>query len=240
MMELAREKRFTFDTFVVGPSNEEAFRAAKRAAAGESHGPLVLCGATGLGKTHLLRSIAAQACTRLPPEQVVYLRIDDFIAELVTALRSDTYGVFAGQYRKASVFLLDDIQFIAGKEQTQKELSALLAALREKGCSVVLTSDRPLGELRYLEAYLAESFAGCLVTEIREADAPTRLEIVRRKAKERGLALQEEELRCIAEHITGSVRRMEGVLSRIEALRELSGSDVCVERVVEDMKRITF
>lgn len=239
MMEFCRsvpDERLAFDTFVVGACNAEAFSAAKSAAAGEQHGLLVLWSGAGLGKTHLLRAIAAQAQKRLPTEQVVYLQTDTYIAELIAAIRADARAAFADQYRKAAVFLLDDIQSAAGKEQTQQELGALLTALQGKGCTVVLTSDRPPEELG---ACFAKMLAGCRAVKLREADTATRLDIVRHKAAEWGFALQEEELCCIAEKITGSVCRMEGVLRRIMALRELGAEDVCVEGVVEDVKRTT-
>ena len=225
--------RFTFSTFVVGDSNRMAYNAAQAVAAGFDKycNPLVVYGDSGLGKTHLLHAIAAAVEASDPDAEIVCLKGDAFTNELVEAIHASTGAQFREKYRHAAVFLMDDVQFIAGKKQTQEEFFNTFEALYESGCSIVLTMDRPPREVSRLEERIASRFEGGLMVEIREPDYETRLEIVKRKAEERGLALSAEDAAQIAGRVTGSIRQIEGILNK---LRILAGEDtLSVETVMK-------
>ena len=214
--------KFTFDNFVVGDSNRMAYSAAQAVAAGfdEYCNPLVIYGDPGLGKTHLLNAIAMAVGRAEPDAEIVCLKGDEFTNEMVEAIRDDTNAQFREKYRNAAVFLMDDVQFIAGKKQTQEEFFNTFDALYQNGCSIVLTMDRHPRELSRLEERISSRFEGGLMVEIGEPEYDTRFEIVRRKALERGLKLELQDLEYIAHGVTGSVRRIEGVLNKLKALSE--------------------
>ena len=229
--------RYTFDTFVVGESNRVAYDSALAVVQGRNEfcNPLVIYGTPGLGKTHLLRAIEEQAKKNLPQEEVVFLRGDEFTNDLIDAIRNHATSQFREKYRNASVFLMDDIQFIEGKERTQEEFYNTFDTLCGNGCSIVIALDRPLWKMNRLEERIRSRFEGGLVAEITEPDAETRLAIVERKAAERGLELQERDARYIAEHVTGSVRQLEGVLNSIKAANRAVPETRLVEETVRRM-----
>lgn len=225
--------KFTFESFVVGDSNRAAYTAAQAVAAGfdEYCNPLVIYGSPGLGKTHLLNAIAYAINASSPNVDVVCLKGDEFTNELVDAIRDDTNAQFRNKYRNASVFLMDDVQFIAGKKQTQEEFFNTFDALYQNGCSIVITMDRPPRELSRLEERITSRFEGGLMVEIGEPDLDTRLEIIKKKAEERGLTLSQDDTEYIANRVTGSVRQLEGVLNK---LKVFAGQNA-IHEVVEGM-----
>ena len=226
--------KFTFDSFVVGEANRMAYNAAQAVAAGfdEYCNPLVIYGNPGLGKTHLLNAIAFAVSASEPDAQVVCLKGDEFTNELVGAIRDDTNAQFRDKYRNASVFLMDDVQFIAGKKQTQEEFFNTFDALYQNGCSIVITMDCPPRELNKLEERITSRFEGGLLVEIGEPDRDTRLEIIKQKATERGLALSQDDIAYIADRITGSVRQLEGALNKLKVFVDQK-SGISVRDVIE-------
>ena len=227
---------YSFETFVVGNSNHLAYTAARAVAKGHARysNPLVIYGGPGLGKTHLLNAIAMEVKRENPSASIVSIKGDDFTNYLVEAIQSKTGAAFREKYRSADVFLMDDMQFIAGKKQTQEEFYNTFDTLYQAQCRIVLALDRPLCELVTLEERLRSRFEGGLLVEITEPDYETRLEIIKSKAAQRGISLTSQEMRCIAEQACGSVRRIEGVLNQLRMMRELQGETlVSLETVVE-------
>lgn len=225
--------KFTFETFVTGSSNQLAFRAAQNVAAGNNEycNPLVIYGNPGLGKTHLLRAIASFVGRNAPETRIVSIRGDEFTNEFIEAIRSESNAQFREKYRTATLFLMDDAQFIAGKKQTQLEFYNTFDTLYQNGCSIVLTMDRPPRELDRLDERIASRFEGGLVAEIEEPEYDTRLEIIFRKAEERGLVLSPSQADYIATNMTGSIRRIEGLLNKLKAF----GDTAQLEKIVDGM-----
>lgn len=220
----AEDNGLTFDTFVVGDSNRMAHAAARAVAQPGSccGNPLVIYGDTGLGKTHLLNAIAAEVRAREPESRVVFSKGDSFVNELVDSIRTKSNDRFREKYRSADCFLIDDVQFIAGKHATQEEFFNTFEALYESGCRIVLAMDRPPRELETLEKRLRGRFEGGLMVEVAPPDYETRLAIVREKARLRELSLSEEDMALIAEELPGSVRRIEGLLNQLKAGESLA------------------
>lgn len=212
---------YTFENFVVGPSNRLAFGAAKAVATEHSryNNPLVIYGASGLGKTHLLNAIAAAVAEGKPDASVVYMKGEDFTNELIDAIAQERRTEFRNKYRNAEYFLMDDIQFIAGKKQTQEEFFNTFDKLYEANCQIVLALDRPLSELPALQDRIRNRFEGGLIVEIEAPDFETRRSIIRSKAAQRKIVLTEDEIATIAHRITCDVRKLEGVLNRVKAIR---------------------
>lgn len=214
---------YTFEQFVVGPSNRLAYAAAQAVIAEHSRyqNPLVIYGASGLGKTHLLNAIATAVAENNPDVSVVYVKGENFTHELIEAIARDQKTEFRNKYRCAEYFLMDDIQFIAGKKQTQEEFFNTFERLYEANCQIVLTMDQPLNELTTLQERICNRFEGGLLLEIEPPDFEMRCAIIRSKAKQRNIVLNEEDIKLIAQQITSDVRKLEGVLNKVKALRAL-------------------
>ena len=212
---IQERERYRFHSFVVGESNKLAFNSAQYVAAGFDQfcNPLIIYGGSGLGKTHLLNAIVAAVRVGSPSSNIVYTRGDMFTNEMVEAIKSDTNTQFRAKHRCASLFIMDDAQFIGGKKATQEELLNTFDELYSKGCSIVLAMDRAPNELCTLEDRIRSRFEGGLVVQIQEPEYETRLQIVKNKAAERSLCLKDEDMIFIAENVTGSVRRIEGILN---------------------------
>ncbi len=231
---------FTFETYVVGPSNKLAYAAARSVAEspGKNYNPLFIYGDSGLGKTHLLYAIAHQLQRRDPEAKIVYIKGDDFTNELVNAIREGKNIEFREKYRQATLLLVDDIQFIAGKQQTQEEFFHTFNTLYESGKQIVLTSDRPPREMTQLEDRLQTRFEWGLMVDVTPPDFETRLAIIKTKAALLGVQLPDEVTGYIAENVTANVRQIEGTLNKILAYRDLLGNAVdeqAVSRAVQDM-----
>ncbi len=216
---------YTFDRFVVGPSNQMAFAAAQAVVAQRSRyrNPLIIQGASGLGKTHLLNAIACAAAERDPDTSIVCMKGDDFTNDLVEAIVHDRGTDFRKKYRGADYFLMDDIQFIAGKKQTQEEFFNTFDNLYEANCQIVLAIDRPLYDLTTLQERIRNRFEGGLIVEVTAPDFETRCAIIKTKADLRGLSLTESEISAIAQRITCDIRKLEGVLNQLKAARSIPG-----------------
>lgn len=231
---------FTFETYVVGPQNKLAYAAAKAVAEKPAEGfnPLFIYGESGLGKTHLLYAIAHLMRSRRPESRIVYIKGDDFTNELVSSIRENRNAEFREKYRQADILLVDDIQFIAGKIQTQEEFFHTFNTLYESGKQIVLTSDRPPREMTQLSDRLMSRFESGLMVDVAPPDFGTRLAIIHNKAALLGVKLPDEVMDYIAENVTTNVRQLEGTLNKILAYRDLLGDQVdeeSVGRAVRDM-----
>ena len=231
---------FTFETYVVGPQNKLAYAAAKAVAEKPAEGfnPLFIYGESGLGKTHLLYAIAHLMRSRRLESRIVYIKGDDFTNELVSSIRENRNAEFREKYRQADILLVDDIQFIAGKIQTQEEFFHTFNTLYESGKQIVLTSDRPPREMTQLSDRLMSRFESGLMVDVAPPDFETRLAIIHNKAALLGVKLPNEVMDYIAENVTTNVRQLEGTLNKILAYRDLLGDQVdeeSVGRAVRDM-----
>ena len=237
---LLESGEFTFDTFVVGGSNKLAHAAAKAVAEApaQRYNPLLIYGDSGLGKTHLIYAIAHEIRKRDPNSRIVYIKGDDFTTELVQAIQSGTTAAFKEKYRKADLLLMDDVQFIAGKLQTEEEFFHTFNALYESKKQIVLTSDRPPAEMTKLSNRLQTRFEWGMLADVQPPDFETRLAIVKNKAAMRGTMLDEKLAVYIAENVTANVRQLEGSINKILAYRDLEGKDLdenTVNRAFQDI-----
>ena len=230
---------YTFERFVVGSSNRYAYSAARAVAdipGRAGYNPLFIYGESGLGKTHLLYAIAHTIHANHPDYKSVYIKGDTFTNELVAAIREGRNQQFREKYREADVFLMDDVQFIAGRESTQEEMFHTFNTLYEAGHQIVFTSDRPPKELLRLDQRLQTRFEQGLPADIKPPDYETRMAIIKTKAVRMGLDLPEFLLQLIAENITANVRQIEGTINKIMAYRDLMGATVDKDTVVRAVK----
>ncbi len=233
-------EEYTFERFVVGSSNKFAHAAALAVAEhpGQVYNPLYIHGESGLGKTHLLYAIAHTVHQRHPNMSVVYVKGETFTNELIQAIREGRNQEFRDKYRFADVFLMDDVQFVAGRASTQEELFHTFNSLYELKKQIVFTSDRPPKEMLRLEDRLKTRFEWGLLADIQPPDYETRMAIIKNKAIRMGVDLPETLLQLIAENITANVRQIEGTVNKIMAYQQLMGDSVdkdTVFRAVKDM-----
>ena len=241
-VSLLESSAFTFENFVVGPSNKLAFAAAKAVAASpaEHYNPLFIYGDSGLGKTHLIYAIAHEIRQSRPSSKIVYIKGDDFINEFIETVRSGRGQDFRTKYREADLLLVDDIQFVAGKEETQNEFFHTFNTLYEAGRQIVLTSDRPPQEMSKLDDRLRTRFEWGLLVDVQPPDLETRIAIIQNKAAQLGLVISQDIVNYIAEHVTANVRQLEGTVKKIKAYKDLLESDLSTENVneaISDMLR---
>src|SRR6266496_2743806 len=236
--ELPFNPRNTFDTFVVGNNNTFAHAAAMAVsqAPGKSYNPLFLYGGTGLGKTHLLHAIGQHVATHKKGARVTYLSSEKFTNEFIDAIQNNQLVRFRRKFRQTDVFLIDDIQFLAGKERIQEEFFHTFNTLHEAHKQIVLTCDRPASEIQNLEQRLVSRFEWGLVTDMQPPDVETRLAILRKKEKMMGVQLDESVLGFLANRIRTNIRRLEGALIRVASYASLTGKKLSVE-VVEGLLR---
>ncbi len=230
--------QFTFDTFVVGSSNQHAFSAAEAVAEERTkvYNPLFLYGQSGLGKTHLLYAIANRIQQKHPEYNIVYLRGEQFTNEFIEAVRSGKNFEFRDKYRNADLLLMDDIQFIAGKDATQEEFFHTFNTLYENKRQIVLTSDRVPSDMLRLEERLRTRFEWGLIVDIQPPDYETRYAIIKNKALSYGLELPDDVCDYLAENITNNVRQIEGTVKKIKAYHDLGGWKINIENVSRAIK----
>src|SRR6266700_1226303 len=228
----------TFDTFVVGNNNNFAYAAALAVAQapGKSYNPLFLYGGVGLGKTHLLHAIGHYVATNKKGARVSYVSSEKFTNEYIDGIQNNQIVRFRKRYRQTDVLLIDDIQFLAGKERIQEEFFHTFNALHEGHRQIVLTCDRPASEIHNLEHRLVSRFEWGLVTDLQPPDVEMRLAILHKKAQLMGVELPEEILSFLANRIRTNVRRLEGALIRVASFAALTGKKLSVE-VVEGLLR---
>lgn len=225
---LMGSEEYTFDRFIVGSSNRFAYNAAQAVAndPGKSYNPLFLYGESGLGKTHLLYSIYHTIRQNHSDYQIIYIKGDEFTNELSEAIRLRSTDAFRQKYRDKDLLLVDDIQFIAGKEQTQEEFFNTFNNLYEAGKQIVLTSDRPPSDMLRLEDRLRTRFEWGLMADIQPPDYETRCAIIKNKSILLGLNLPSDIIEYIAQNITANVRQLEGTIKRLMAYRDLMDSEI--------------
>ena len=232
--------QFTFENFVVGPSNRFAHSAsiAVSKTPGQVYNPLFIYGPPGVGKTHLLYAIANGIRRSNPDANVVYIKGDQFTNELIAAIQSGKNIEFRSKYREADLFLIDDVQFIAGKESTQEEFFHTFNKLYEENKQIVMTSDRKPSDMLTLEDRLKTRFEWGLMADVQPPDYETRMAILKNKAKQLGLDLSDDVCNYIAVNITSNVRQIEGTVKKILAYRDLNNMPLDLEHisaVISDM-----
>ena len=222
------EDEYTFKQFIVGSSNKFAHAAATAVAnnPGRSYNPLFIYGQSGLGKTHLLYAIASAVRGTYPNDRIIYIKGEDFTNELINSIQTARVQEFRDKYRSSDVLLVDDVQFIAGKDSTQEEFFHTFNTLYESKKQIVLTSDRPPKEINLLEDRLKTRFEWGLIADIQPPDYETRIAIIRLKAESLGIELSSEINDYIATTITANVRQLEGTVKKIKALHELMGREI--------------
>ena len=235
--------QFNFDNFVVGPSNRFAHGAAIAVTnhPGDVYNPLFIYGPPGVGKTHLLYAIANGIRKSKPDANIVYIKGDQFTNELIDAIKTGKNIEFRSKYREADLFLIDDVQFIAGKESTQEEFFHTFNKLYEEHKQIVMTSDRKPSDMLTLEDRLKTRFEWGLLADIQPPDYETRMAILKNKAGQLGLTLNDEVCNYIAINITNNVRQIEGTVKKIMAYRDLNDMPMDlpnISRAIDDMFKV--
>jgi chromosomal replication initiator protein len=231
--ELAFNPKNTFDTFVVGQNNQFSHAAAIAVAQtpGRTYNPLFVYGGVGLGKTHLLHAIGQYVVNHKKGARVAYVSSEKFTNEFIDAIQNNSLAKFRKKYRQTDLLLIDDVQFFAGKERIQEEFFHTFNALHEGHKQIVLTCDRPPGEMQNLEQRLVSRFEWGLVTDLQPPDVETRLAILRKKAHSMGVQLPDDVLSFLANRIRTNIRRLEGALIRVASYASLTGKKLTLEMI---------
>lgn len=232
--------KYTFDTFVVGASNQFAHAACKAVAGqpGEHYNPLFIYGGVGLGKTHLVNAIGHEILDANPEARLLYLSSESFMNELIAALRKDRMDDFRSRFRRMDVLILDDVQFLAGRERTQEEFFHTFNSLYENHRQIILTSDKFPKEIPDLEERVRNRFESGLIADIQSPDVETRVAILEKKAEIEQIDLPHEVAIFLASHIDSNVRQLEGSLTRLRAFASLNKCEITVEFAREVLQSI--
>lgn len=231
-------EKYTFDNFVVGNSNRFAQSAALAVAEAPAYAynPLFLYGGVGLGKTHLMHSIANYIKQNNPNTKIAFLSAETFTTELINSIKDNKNQEFRNKYRSIDVLLVDDIQFIAGKPTTEEEFFHTFNALHDANKQIVLSSDRPPHEIRTLEERLRSRFGWGLICDIQPPDYETRIAILKKRAQNENISVNDEIIEFIAQKVKSNIRDLEGVFNRVVAYRGLINKDITLEVAMEALK----
>ncbi|MGL4911743.1 MAG: chromosomal replication initiator protein DnaA [Romboutsia sp.] len=232
--------KYTFDTFVIGNSNRFAHAACVAVAESpaKAYNPLFLYGGVGLGKTHLMHAIGHHIMTQKKDPKVVYVSSEKFTNELINSIKDDRNEEFRNKYRNVDILLIDDIQFIAGKERTQEEFFHTFNTLHEANKQIIISSDRPPKEIPTLEDRLRSRFEMGLITDIQAPDFETRIAILRKKAQMENIEVPNEVMSYIAKNIKSNIRELEGALTRVVAYSSLTNRTISLDLATEALKDI--
>jgi len=224
---------FTFDNFIVGDSNKFAHAAALAVAKnpGKSYNPLFVYGGVGLGKTHLIQAIAWEIKKTYPHQKILYFSFEEFASDFIDMVKKGQMEDFKKKYREADVLLIDDIQFISGKERTQDEFFHTFNTLHQVQKQIVLTSDRPPKSIPLLEERLRSRFEWGMIVDISAPDLETRIAILQHKSEEKNLKINDDILDFIAHQVQHNIRELEGALNKIEAYLSLTGEEININQV---------
>ena len=237
---LDADYEFTFDTFIVGSSNKFAHAASLAVAAnpGYAYNPLFIYGNSGLGKTHLLNAIRSEIKANSPEKEIIYVKGDDFTNELIESIHLAKTSEFRQKYRNSDVLLVDDVQFIGGKESTQEEFFHTFNALYEAKKQIVLTSDRPPKEIQSLVDRLRNRFESGLIADIQPPDFETRSAIIKRKAELLEIDVPDDVCEYIATKLKANIRQLEGVVKKMKAKSLLYGEKISInsaQKIISDI-----
>jgi len=232
--------KYTFERFVVGSSNQFAHAAALSVAEqpARNYNPLFVYGGVGLGKTHLINAIGVHTVSLYPQKNVLYVSAEEFMNELIYSIRYDKMSNFREKYRKIDSLLIDDIQFIAGKERTQEEFFHTFNTLHDSGKQIVVTSDKFPKEIQNLEGRLRSRFEWGLIADIQPPDIETRIAIIEKKAQENNVNVSSEVTHYIASVADSNIRELEGILTRIAAYSSLTGKEIKIDIVRDVIKNL--
>lgn len=230
--------KYTFDNFVVGNSNRFAQSAALAVseAPAYAYNPLFLHGGVGLGKTHLMHAIGNYIKNQNPDARIEFLSAETFTTELINSIKDNKNQEFRDKYRNIDVLLVDDIQFIAGKTTTEEEFFHTFNALHEANKQIVLTSDRPPNEIKTLQERLRSRFGWGLICDIQPPDYETRMAILRKKAQDDNIIINDEIIEFIAQKVKSNIRELEGVFNRVVAYRSLINKEITIDVAMEALK----
>ena len=232
--------KYVFSTFVVGNSNRMAHAASLAVAESpaRAYNPFFLYGGSGLGKTHLMHSIAHYVLDQNPNAKVLYTSCENFTNELINSIRDDTNEEFRKKYRNLDVLLIDDIQFLTQKERTQEEFFHTFNALHDANKQIIITSDRPPKEIKTLEDRLRSRFEGGLIADIQPPDYETRIAILKKKAENENLDIDNEVFSYIAKNISSNIRELEGALTRVVAYAKLTQAEISISLAENALKDV--
>ena len=232
--------KYTFDTFVVGASNRFAHAASLAVAElpSDAYNPLFLYGGVGLGKTHLMHAIGHHILLNNPSARLLYITSENFTNQLIEAIAKKENQKFRDRLRTVDVLMIDDIQFISGKIATQEEFFHTFNELHSAGKQIIISSDRPPKEIQTLEERLRSRFEGGLIADIQKPDYETRIAILRKKASVEHITVEDEVLHYIAEKTESNIRELEGSLTRVNAMAQLSGQTLTIDVAREALEKI--
>ncbi|MFA5500130.1 MAG: chromosomal replication initiator protein DnaA [Candidatus Omnitrophota bacterium] len=236
--EIGLNTRYTFESFVVGPSNRFAHAASTAVceSPAKAYNPLFIYGGVGLGKTHLMHAIGHRALQRAPKTKILYISSEEFTNQLIASIQNRTTVKFREKYRNVDILLIDDIHFIAGKESTQEEFFHTFNTLYDAHKQIVVSSDRPPKEIQSLEERLVSRFEWGLVTDIQPPDFETRMAILKKKSERDSINLSDDVYYFLAEKVKSNIRELEGALIRVVAYAKLIGKEITVDMVKDVLK----
>lgn len=232
--------KYTFDTFVVGSGNRFAHAASLAVAESpaEAYNPLFIHGGVGLGKTHLMHAIGHYVQQQYPEKRLLYITSENFTNELISAIQQNRNIEFRNRFRNVDILMVDDIQFIAGRDSTQEEFFHTFNALHAAGKQIILTSDRPPQEITRLEERLSSRFAWGLIADIKRPDIETRIAILREKARQEHISVEDDVLELIATNVDSNIRELEGSLTRLAAYSSLINQPITISLCQDALRDI--